>query len=84
MPTTKSKQCCFLRRLRSAVQRHLCKRDNVPEELKAALQACQNMHELLDFLFSTDFRRDEDVLSLFEQRIRQLDAEYERKTILHF
>lgn len=50
--------------------------DPVSQEIKAALQQCSNMEELLDLLFSTDFPHDEAFLSLFEQRIQELDAQY--------
>ena len=50
--------------------------DSVSQETKAALQQCQNMQELMDLLFSTDFPHDEAFLSLFEQRIQELDAQH--------
>jgi hypothetical protein len=50
------------------------RKDDVPEEIKAALRDCHNMHQLLDFLFSTDFHKDERVLTLFERRIKEIDA----------
>lgn len=49
-------------------------RDAVSQEVKVALQQCQNMHELLDLLFS-DIPRGEAFLSLFEQRIQEIDAQ---------
>jgi hypothetical protein len=46
------------------------------KEMGKAIHACSNAHELLDLLFSKDFSRDEVSLSLFEQRIHEIDAAY--------
>jgi hypothetical protein len=71
---------------------HLCpkvqslfqQRETVPIEVKAALQECQDMHDLLDLLFSTDFYRDEAFQGLFEQRIQELDASNSKQSFFTF
>jgi hypothetical protein len=48
----------------------------VPVELKAALQQCQNVEELLDFFFTTDFYVDEQFIALFEKRLQELECPF--------
>jgi hypothetical protein len=60
------------------------RKETVLQEVRASLQDCQNMHDLLDLLFSTDAPRDEAFLSLFEKRIQELDDSHSSNAILHF
>jgi hypothetical protein len=52
------------------------KEDPVPQEVRDALQQCQNMEDLLNLLFASDFHKDEAFLRLFEKRIEELDAPF--------
>jgi hypothetical protein len=52
------------------------KEGSVPQEVREALLQCQNMEQLLDLLFSTDFNKDEAFLKLFEKRIDEIDPPF--------
>ena len=56
------------------------RKETVSVEAREALQECKNMEQLLDFLFSTDFYRDEAFQTLFQQRIEELDAAYSQQS----
>jgi hypothetical protein len=58
------------------VQALLTRKEDVPVELKAALQQCQNVEELLDFFFTTDFYVDEQFIALFEKRLQELECPF--------
>jgi hypothetical protein len=55
----------------------------VHKQVREVLKKCKNMHDLLDFLFSTDLRRDGALLSLFQQRIDELDASTSQSFFTH-
>jgi hypothetical protein len=79
--------CCarqLFKRLYQQVKALFCMQDEVPEEVKVALQQRRGMNDLLDFLFSTDFHRDEAFMQLFERRIQELDAACQPTAILHY
>jgi hypothetical protein len=82
-PDIKIMTPCIFCRLRQSLHQLLQwvflrfqKQEEVPKEVKAALQECQNMEQLLDLLFATDFHRDEAFLALFEKRIQEIDTPF--------
>jgi|GEM_PF-4417745 len=80
MQHTKGLAGPILLHLTRKVQTLFQRKEPVAMEVREALQACQNMQELLDFLFSTDFYRDEAFQALFQQRIQELDAAYSNQS----
>jgi hypothetical protein len=52
------------------------KKDDVPPEVKEAIQQCQTMEDLLDLLFATDFNKDEQVIALFERRMEEIEPSF--------
>jgi len=62
----------------------LPKQQGALPEAVAALQQCQNIEQLLDLLFATDFHNDEAFLRLFERRIDELDRCYSQAPIIPF
>jgi hypothetical protein len=48
----------------------------VPAELQQAINECSTLEQLMEFLFTTDFVKDEAILDAFDKRMEELEASF--------